>query len=357
MNPCVPDGEKALLKRHQRPVCQSLFLKETSAPVCQSLFLKRDQRPGQSLFLKRDQHPVCQSLFLKRDQRPGLPVPLLKKRPAPGLPVPLLKKHQRPGLPVPLLKKRPAPRKTWSWFGLVTELTTLVCRCKAGFTCANEACDSCVELPATTAPPTTTTTTTTTAHITENQLRWFRRLLRKPQNLTGESVSEGGSPTLLFPPRFVFNREVRHTPPAPAKPIQDTAWFLIIISLLVLGIALVIVTKIKPLLSWFSQNKNYCLVVKPLSEPVTVVHVQEEKEEQQEEEDSVMVLDEACTPVQEMCGQCDLLKTETNHDSKTLKHYIRSHLGKAVTLREESVRSCYAAVFFSIVHRCIYTCI
>ncbi|KAK7886906.1 hypothetical protein WMY93_026527 [Mugilogobius chulae] len=187
-----------------------------------------------------------------------------------------------------------------------------VCRCKAGFTCANEACDSCVELPATTAAPTTTTTTTsTTAHITENQLRWFRRLLRKPQNLTGESVSEGGSPTLLFPPRFVFNREVRHTPPAPAKPIQDTAWFLIIISLLVLGIALVIVTKIKPLLSWFSQNKNYCLVVKPLSEPVTVVHVQEEKEEQQEEEDSVMVLDEACTPVQEMCGQCDLLKTET----------------------------------------------
>nr|XP_019948209.1 PREDICTED: CD27 antigen [Paralichthys olivaceus] len=81
-----------------------------------------------------------------------------------------------------------------------------VCRCKAGYRCRDPSCTQCVPKPPTTKstlPPSTTTST--------------------PEALT----------TLK-----------------PTKSVRETVWFLVIIALLCIGIALVIVTKIKPFLSW-----------------------------------------------------------------------------------------------------------
>ncbi|XP_072317614.1 CD27 antigen-like [Eucyclogobius newberryi] len=125
-----------------------------------------------------------------------------------------------------------------------------VCRCKAGFACENEACDYCTAIPTTTAPP------------------------AAPRSTTA-----------------VSKHEVRPTLQA-TKPIQDTAWFLIIIGLLCVGLALVIVTKIKPLLIWL---KDYCLVRKPVPAPVSLYHPQDEGDEGDEGDE-----EEACKPVQEV---------------------------------------------------------
>ncbi|XP_053287627.1 tumor necrosis factor receptor superfamily member 6 [Pleuronectes platessa] len=115
------------------------------------------------------------------------------------------------------------------------------CRCKTGFSCNDKDCTQCVPIPVTakpTLPPSTTTPTT-------------------------EAVT-------------TFK---------PIKPIAETAWFLVIIALLCIGIALVVVTKIKPLLRWIRSKDSFFFTDKP---------------EQSYSED-----DSECRPVQEVCGECD----------------------------------------------------
>ncbi|XP_055084078.1 tumor necrosis factor receptor superfamily member 6 [Periophthalmus magnuspinnatus] len=110
------------------------------------------------------------------------------------------------------------------------------CRCKAGFNCGDDECSYCTETPATAAPSTAT----------------------------------------------------RGTTAASTNSTQDTVWFMIIICLLCLGIALVILTKMKTLLLRLVNSKSVKFKIQ-----------EEEGEEEKEEEPS--------TPVQEVCGKCDQL--------------------------------------------------
>ncbi|XP_060936770.1 tumor necrosis factor receptor superfamily member 6 [Limanda limanda] len=115
------------------------------------------------------------------------------------------------------------------------------CRCKTGYSCKDKPCTTCVPIPVTTKPtlPPSTTTFTTEAFTT------FK----------------------------------------PKQPITETAWFLVIIALLCIGIALVVVTKINPLLRWIRSKDSFLFTDKP---------------EQPYSED-----DSECRPVQEVCGECD----------------------------------------------------
>ncbi|XP_023119552.3 tumor necrosis factor receptor superfamily member 6 [Amphiprion ocellaris] len=117
-----------------------------------------------------------------------------------------------------------------------------VCSCLPGYRCTDEPCSMCVPIPTaadpTEAPPTTAST---------------------PGPLT----------TLL----------------AQRAPIRDTVWFLAIIVLLCAGIAVAVVTKIKPILRWFRSRYGYFLAEKPAAQ----------------DEDNVS------KPVQEVCGKCEQL--------------------------------------------------
>ncbi|KAL7394550.1 hypothetical protein ABVT39_027773 [Epinephelus coioides] len=120
-----------------------------------------------------------------------------------------------------------------------------VCGCKAGYACRDPSCKDCVPIPTstikTTLPPPTTAL--------------------KPGSLT----------TL---------RE-------PSQPIKDTAWFLVIIALLCTGLALVVVTKIKPFLRWIKSKQGYFLA----KEAAPALQGSEDEE--------------VSTPVQEVLGKCD----------------------------------------------------
>ncbi|XP_035018657.1 tumor necrosis factor receptor superfamily member 6 [Hippoglossus stenolepis] len=105
------------------------------------------------------------------------------------------------------------------------------CRCKTGYNCKDKPCTRCVPIP--TLPPATTTLGTN----------------------------------------------------KPKQPIGEKAWFLVIIALLCIGIALVVVTKIKPLLRWIRSKDSFFFTDKP---------------EQSYSED-----DDQSKPVQEVCGECD----------------------------------------------------
>ncbi|MED6244503.1 hypothetical protein ATANTOWER_013658 [Ataeniobius toweri] len=121
-----------------------------------------------------------------------------------------------------------------------------VCKCRAGHRCKDVSCTKCVPIPTTvkpTLPRTTTvkvgsTSTTSTTKTTYNSLR-------------------------------------------------DTQWFLVIIVLLCAGIALVVVTKIKPFLHWIRSNQVYFLDHKPVTIPLRAMD------------------DDVSKPVQEVCGKCD----------------------------------------------------
>ncbi|XP_049903450.1 tumor necrosis factor receptor superfamily member 4 isoform X2 [Epinephelus moara] len=120
-----------------------------------------------------------------------------------------------------------------------------VCGCKAGYACRDLSCKDCVPIPTstikTTLPPSTTAL--------------------KPGTLT----------TLW----------------EPSQPIKDTAWFLVIIALLCTGLALVVLTKIKPFLRWIKSKQGYFLAKEAAPAP-------------QGSED-----EEVSTPVQEVLGKCD----------------------------------------------------
>ncbi|XP_038140148.1 tumor necrosis factor receptor superfamily member 6 isoform X1 [Cyprinodon tularosa] len=119
-----------------------------------------------------------------------------------------------------------------------------VCKCKAGYRCIDKSCKKCEPVPKTikpTLPPPTTVK--------------------------------------------IWLTSITKTTEKPRNPIRDTQWFLVIVALLCAGIALVVVTKIKPFLHWIRSNHGYFFVEKPVL-PCTV------------DED-------VSKPVQEVCGKCD----------------------------------------------------
>ncbi|XP_005731970.1 CD27 antigen [Pundamilia nyererei] len=113
-----------------------------------------------------------------------------------------------------------------------------VCTCKAGYKCKDQDCNECVSTVKPTVPP---STTVATPDVTTTRLA--------------------------------------------TKPIADTVWFLVIIALLCTGIALVVVTKIKPFLVWIRFTHGYFLAEKPATQPACD--------------------EEVSKPVQEVCGKCD----------------------------------------------------
>ncbi|XP_069551773.1 CD27 antigen-like [Brachyistius frenatus] len=116
-----------------------------------------------------------------------------------------------------------------------------VCKCKPGYRCEDHTCTVCVVVkPASksTFPPSTTASTLTTLWV-------------------------------------------------PHKPITDTVGFLVITALLCAGIALLVVTRIKPFLRWIRSNQCYFSAEK--SAPPSLYA---------EDED-------VSKPVQEVCGKCD----------------------------------------------------
>ncbi|XP_053182471.1 tumor necrosis factor receptor superfamily member 6 [Scomber japonicus] len=113
-----------------------------------------------------------------------------------------------------------------------------VCRCKAGFRCSDQQCTECIPVPTT-------------------------------------------KPTTAFKP---FASTPRMAPPSSVK---DSMWYLVIITLLLVVIALA-VTKLKPFLRWIRSKEGYLLAEKITARPETTT-----------EDEGVS------KPVQEMCGKCD----------------------------------------------------
>ncbi|XP_021176046.2 tumor necrosis factor receptor superfamily member 23 [Fundulus heteroclitus] len=124
--------------------------------------------------------------------------------------------------------------------------TNTVCKCSVGYRCKDGPCTKCEPVPTTikSTPPPSTTEATGFSSTTRTTI--------KPNN-----------------------------------PIRDTQWYLVIIVLLCAGIALVVVTKIKPFLHWIRSNQGYFL-------PQKVVVVS-----------PCAVDDDVSKPVQEVCGKCD----------------------------------------------------
>ncbi|XP_041843106.1 tumor necrosis factor receptor superfamily member 23 [Melanotaenia boesemani] len=115
------------------------------------------------------------------------------------------------------------------------------CKCKAGFKCSDESCTNCEPMPTTIKP--------------------------------------------ILPPSTTASKIGNLTTPKPTpEPVKDSVWFLVIVALLCLGIALVMVTKIKPFLFWIRFNHGYFLTEKCAEAPCAEVVSQ---------------------PVQEVCGKCD----------------------------------------------------
>lgn len=124
-----------------------------------------------------------------------------------------------------------------------TSTRNTVCKCSPGYKCVDASCTYCESVP-TTFSPTPTPPTTVGATSTK-------------------------------------------TTDKPVTTIRDTQWFLVIIALLCAGIALAVVTKIKPLLHWIRSNHGYFLAQKVIVNPPRTVD------------------DDVSKPVQEMCGKCD----------------------------------------------------
>ncbi|KAM9310603.1 uncharacterized protein KZ484_026462 [Pholidichthys leucotaenia] len=127
-----------------------------------------------------------------------------------------------------------------------------VCKCKAGYTCSDKECKECVLIP--------TPSPSTTDAVVSHQPHHNTTAVQSCRTEGAADMSAVVLTTLL-----------------PDKPIKDAVWFLVIIGLLCGGIALVIVTKIKPFLHWVTSYPGYFLVGKDTTQP----------------------------PVQEVCGKCD----------------------------------------------------
>ncbi|XP_034466055.1 tumor necrosis factor receptor superfamily member 6 [Hippoglossus hippoglossus] len=132
------------------------------------------------------------------------------------------------------------------------------CRCKTGYNCKDKPCTRCVPTP--TLPPATTTPHCTMATCCSTQGR----------HCNHSNTLHGCLRVLTMPLSFI---------------LTEKAWFLVIIALLCIGIALVVVTKIKPLLRWIRSKDSFFFTDKP---------------EQSYSED-----DDQSKPVQEVCGECD----------------------------------------------------
>ncbi|XP_049903449.1 CD27 antigen isoform X1 [Epinephelus moara] len=151
-----------------------------------------------------------------------------------------------------------------------------VCGCKAGYACRDLSCKDCVPIPTstikTTLPPSTTALkpgTLTTLWEPSQPIKgrvsyWFCLCQLKP---VGVHVNLSKMSYLHI--------------------LTDTAWFLVIIALLCTGLALVVLTKIKPFLRWIKSKQGYFLAKEAAPAP-------------QGSED-----EEVSTPVQEVLGKCD----------------------------------------------------
>ncbi|XP_014901628.1 tumor necrosis factor receptor superfamily member 6 [Poecilia latipinna] len=126
-----------------------------------------------------------------------------------------------------------------------TTTKNTVCKCRAGYRCKDKSCTFCEPVPTTTQPTTPPSTT----------------------------VAGSTSTTKITVP--------------PNNKIRDTQWFLVIIALLCAGIALVVMTKIKPILHWIRSNHGYFLPEKTVTATLCAVE------------------DDVSKPVQEVCGKCD----------------------------------------------------
>ncbi|XP_008429870.2 tumor necrosis factor receptor superfamily member 6 [Poecilia reticulata] len=126
-----------------------------------------------------------------------------------------------------------------------TPTQNTVCKCRAGYRCTDGSCTFCEPVPTTTQPTTPPSTT----------------------------VAGSTSTTKTTVP--------------PNNKIRDTQWFLVIIALLCAGIALVVMTKIKPILHWIRSNHGYFLPEKTVTATLRAVE------------------DDVSKPVQEVCGKCD----------------------------------------------------
>ncbi|XP_023282199.1 tumor necrosis factor receptor superfamily member 6-like [Seriola lalandi dorsalis] len=131
-----------------------------------------------------------------------------------------------------------------------------VCRCKDGYRCEDQSCTQCVPMPETTTPTLPPSTTT---------------------NMKYKSTTLPLSTTTSTPEAI--------TSLAPHTPLRDTVWFLVIIALLCIGIALALATKIKPFLHWLTKHGYFLSEKQPLSQ--------------------CSVDEDVSKPVQEVCGKCD----------------------------------------------------
>ncbi|XP_027868595.1 tumor necrosis factor receptor superfamily member 6 isoform X1 [Xiphophorus couchianus] len=127
-----------------------------------------------------------------------------------------------------------------------TRTQNTVCKCRVGYRCKDASCTFCEPAPTTTKPTPPPPSTT---------------------------VAGSTSTTKTTVP--------------PNNKIRDTQWFLVIIALLCAGIALVVMTKIKPILHWIRSNHGYFLPEKTVTAPLRAVD------------------DDVSKPVQEVCGKCD----------------------------------------------------
>ncbi|XP_043972837.1 CD27 antigen [Gambusia affinis] len=128
-----------------------------------------------------------------------------------------------------------------------TRTQNTVCKCRAGYRCKDASCTFCDPVPTTTQPTPPPPPSTAVAGSTSTAKTTV------PQN----------------------------------DKIRDTQWFLVIIALLCAGIALVVMTKIKPILHWIRSNHGYFLPEKTVTAPLRAVD------------------DDVSKPVQEVCGKCD----------------------------------------------------
>ncbi|XP_032374695.1 tumor necrosis factor receptor superfamily member 26 isoform X2 [Etheostoma spectabile] len=130
-----------------------------------------------------------------------------------------------------------------------------VCRCKAGYRCKEQSCKQCEPIP----DPT--------------------------EKCKADYKCKDQSCKQCVPTVPILPFTTKPTLPASTT---DTVWFLVIIALLCAGIALVVVTKIKPFLHWIKAKHSYLLA----KEAVLVLPVSEDEE--------------VSKPVQEVRGKCDV---------------------------------------------------